>query len=93
MDAILQIVNFRLKVVVPQDNEVLKKMRYNTEAVMQKPRHGTILVDGKWVDCSFYDWKSVCADAPVAGPAVIEDDTTTCYIPRGWTGRLQANEQ
>lgn len=87
----VEIVNFRLKVVVPQDNEVLKKMRYNTEAVMQKPRHGTILVDGKWVDCSFYDWKSVCADAPVAGPAVIEDDTTTCYIPRGWTGRLQAN--
>ena len=53
-------------------------MRYYTEAVLQKPRHGTILVDGKWVDCSFYDWKSVCADAPVAGPAVIEDDTTTC---------------
>lgn len=87
----VEIVNFRLKVVVPQNNEVLKNMRYNTDQTAQAPRHGTVLVEGKWIDCSFYDWKGMRTDRPIHGPAVIEDDTTTCYIPHGWIGKLQAN--
>lgn len=87
----VEIVNFRIKVVIPQDNQILENMKFQPSEKAAEPAELQILVDGKWENCRFYTWNGLERHAVLHGPAVVEDDTTTCYIPAGWTGYLQEN--
>lgn len=87
----VEIVNFRVKVVIPQNNELLENMKYEPAEEAEDPMVLRILVDKQWKECTFYAWNGLQREAVIPGPAVIEDDATTCYIPEGWTGYLQEN--
>lgn len=87
----VEIVNFRIKVIIPQNNTILEEMRYKVAEKPEMPTVSKILVDGEWIDCRFYTWSGLGEKAEIAGPAVVEDDATTCYIPKGWVGYLQTN--
>ena len=88
---LVEIVNYRLKTIVPQNNDLLSGMKYDEatdkeEYVVQKA-----LMGGEWKDCRFYTWSRLPKDAVIQGPAVIEDETSTCVVPQTWTAKLQKN--
>ena len=87
----VEIVNYRLKTVIPQDNQLLESMKYNAKTDRYDTTCSKVLVDGEWIDCDFYTWSNLPQDARIQGPAVVEDDTTTCFIPKNWIGLLQDN--
>jgi N-methylhydantoinase A len=42
------------------------------------------------VEVPVYDFAALGADQPVAGPAIVESDTTTVLLLRGDTARMDA---
>ncbi len=46
---------------------------------------------GDWVDCRLIGRAGVAAAGGVDGPALIEDETSTIYLPAGWHGVVDAN--
>lgn len=90
-DNIVEIVNYRLKVIIPQDNRLLENLKYHPVTDKNEFEVNKVLIEGKWRDCSFYRWSRLKRDARISGPAVIEDDTSTCYVPESWTAYLQSN--
>lgn len=87
----VEIVNYRLKTVIPQDNHLLESMKYNPKLDKYYPVDSKVLIGGRWQDCKFYTWSNLPINANIQGPAVVEDDTTTCFIPECWVGLLQEN--
>lgn len=87
----VEVVNYRLRLVIPQDNRLLNDLTYHVETDKDEYMESKILSDGKWQTCRFYSWQRLIKDAIISGPAVVEDITSTCYIPGGWTGYLQHN--
>lgn len=87
----VEIVNYRLKTIIPQNNHLLEEMRYCAVTDKYESSRSPVLIGGKWKDCDFYIWSKLPAEAVIHGPAVVEDDTTTCFIPEHWDGFLQEN--
>lgn len=87
----VEIVNYRLKTIIPQNNHLLEEMRYCAVTDKYESSRSPVLIGGKWKDCDFYTWSKLPAEAVIHGPAVVEDDTTTCFIPEHWDGFLQEN--
>lgn len=90
-DNVVEIVNYRLKTIVAQDNSLLQSLSYQSAVDKEEYDTSRILVNHQWIDCRFYDWSRLLSNAVIEGPAVVEDSTTTCFVPEGWTARLQAN--
>jgi N-methylhydantoinase A len=55
--------------------------------------HGTrkVFHRGAWVDATLYRREDLGGGASLVGPAVVEQDDTTTWIPPGW--RLTTHEQ
>lgn len=87
----VEIVNYRLKTIIPQNNHLLEEMKYHAVTEAYEPTRSRILHQGVWSECDFYSWSRLPEKAVIHGPAVVEDDTTTCYIPEHWIGALQEN--
>lgn len=87
----VEIVNYRLKTLIPQDNHLLESMKFSSKADKYDNTSSNVLIDGTWINCSFYTWSYLPENAEIQGPAVVEDDTTTCFIPERWVGLLQEN--
>lgn len=88
---LVEIVNYRIKAIVSRKNDQLDTLSYQPDASLSAVEENKILVNGKWENCRFYNWNGLSREIPVTGPAVVEESSTTCYIPRGWTGTIQAN--
>lgn len=87
----VEIVNYRLKTIVPQNNDLLSNLSYDCQTDKEEYLLQKTLMDGEWRDCRFYSWDRLLPNAKIKGPAVIEDSTSTCYCPIGWTANLQVN--
>lgn len=87
----VEIVNYRLKTMIPQNNHLLEEMKYNAVTEEYEVSRSQIYMKGTWMDCDFYTWSRLPRQAVIHGPAVVEDDTTTCFIPESWEGALQEN--
>lgn len=85
---IVEIVNYRLQAVVLRDKPVLK---FDSTSLQPEFEFSPLLIDGKWVDCRFVDRSSLPLGYVVSGPIVIEEDTSTCYIPPGWRAEVLEN--
>ena len=88
---LVEIVNYRLKTIVPQNNDLLSGMKYDEAADKEEYVVQKALMGGEWKDCRFYTWSRLPKDAVIQGPAVIEDETSTCVVPQTWTAKLQKN--
>ena len=44
-----------------------------------------VYIDGAWHDTPIYDRAVLSADAPIAGPAIIDEEYTTILLKGGWT--------
>lgn len=87
----VEIVNYRLKAIVPQNNDLLSNLAYDRKTDKEEFILQKALIGGEWRDCRFYNWARMLPGAQIQGPAVIEDSTSTCYCPVGWTACLQGN--
>jgi N-methylhydantoinase A len=79
----VELVNFRLKVVIPRSGKDVPKARVGEGPV--RAEAGGILLDGAAVATTFFKSESLTRDVVVAGPAIIEADASTCFVPPGWT--------
>lgn len=87
----VEIVNYRLKAIVPQNNDLLSGMKYDQVSEKEEYTVENVLISGELRPCKFYAWDRLYKDARISGPAVVEDTTSTCYIPAGWVAVLQYN--
>lgn len=87
----VEIVNYRIKTIVKQNNNMADDITYEVKTDVEEFVEKDVLIDGVWRICRFYDWSRLVKDAKITGPAVIEDETSTCYVPIGWTAALMYN--
>jgi N-methylhydantoinase A len=85
----IEFVSFRLGVVAPLA-ELPLLAETKTAATPARPIH---IFDGKaWRDARLLHRGALRQQQILSGPALIEDPTSTLYVPVGWTARLDAND-
>jgi N-methylhydantoinase A len=84
-----EIVSFRLGASVPPD--VVPSL---SEGGTQAAASGTTRVFdlGEWHDCPLLTRGNLKGGASVAGPALIEDDTSTIFVPAGWQAEVDSRD-
>ena len=85
----IEFVSFRLGVVAP-----LRELPLLAEAkAAASPARPIRIFDGKaWHDARLLRRGALSREEPISGPALIEDPTSTLYVPAGWTARFDAND-
>jgi N-methylhydantoinase A len=85
----IEFVSFRLGVVAP-----LEELPLLAEAqVSATPARPIRIFDGKaWRDAHLWRRGGLGQKELISGPALIEDPTSTLYVPAGWTARRDAND-
>lgn len=87
-DKDIQLVTLRLTVSIPAQSTTLPRVRVREP---QPPQVHPIVEDGVQVQAVFHSRAALPVGARIDGPAVIEDDTSTTFVPSQWTGRVDAN--
>ncbi len=81
-----EIVSFRLGASAPPDMVPALNEGIGEEAVRDEHR---IFDQGQWRDCLLLSRAAIKAgDAAVSGPALVEDGTSTIFVPQGWTAEV-----
>jgi N-methylhydantoinase A len=84
----IEFVSFRLGVVAPLDRLPLLV----EEKAVTAPAHPIRIFDGKaWQEAQLQRRDSLAQERTLPGPTLIEDPTSTLYVPRMWSARLDAN--
>ena len=83
----IEIVSFRLGASIPP--ETLPSLR--ATPALHLGESATIFDRGESVECELLNRLQVPA-TPRSGPILIEDETSTIYIPQGWSVHLDANQ-
>lgn len=85
----IEFVSFRLGVVAPLEELPLLA---ETKAP-ETPARPIRIFDGKaWRDAHLLRRGALGQQAFISGPALIEDPTSTLYVPSGWTARSDASD-
>jgi N-methylhydantoinase A len=85
----IEFVSFRLRVTAPLEAIPLLSQ---TKGAPTPGRPIQIFEDKAWRDARLLHRSALSQQTANAGPALIEDPTSTLYIPSGWTARLDAND-
>ncbi len=85
----IEFVSFRLVVVAPLPELPLLA---ETKSAQTAPRPIRIFDDRVWQDARLLCRGTLREGEPLPGPALIEDPTSTLYVPSRWTARLDAND-
>jgi len=85
----VEFVSFRLGVTAPL--EKLPLLAQSKQAA--GPPRSIQIFDGKaWRDAHLLPRQALAREKPLSGPALIEDPTSTLYLPAGWTARPDDND-
>jgi len=84
----VELVNYRLVVAVPQPEVRLRALTGETRAPRWEA--GRVFGDGRWHDCRFYARATLPTDYGFPGPAVVEEESATTFVPGGWAARVDA---
>jgi len=85
----IEFVSFRLGVTAPLENLPLLA----PSKVSRGPPHPIRIFDGKaWRDAHLLPRQALGGEKAVSGPALLEDPTSTLYLPAGWTARCDEND-
>jgi len=87
----VEIVNFRIQAIIPRNTDALKMLSFQPDSRLSRAEESQVLINGKWETCQFYNWNGLAPEFQVAGPAVIEESSTTCFVPRGWVATMLGN--
>jgi N-methylhydantoinase A/oxoprolinase/acetone carboxylase beta subunit len=85
----VEIVNFRL---TGTHRSTLQRLADPLPPAGRAPRAETadLYLAGVARRCRFYDRASLTVGADVRGPAVVEEQTATAFVPDGWTAAVDA---
>ncbi|MDP6342186.1 MAG: hydantoinase/oxoprolinase family protein, partial [Alphaproteobacteria bacterium] len=84
-----EIVSFRLGASAPPD--VVPAL--NEGVAQAASRAETRIFDaGAWRDCLLLTRAAIAEGETIAGPALIEDETSTIFVPEGWTAEADARD-
>jgi len=85
----IEFVSFRLGVTAPLEQLPLLAQ----SKLANGPSHPIRLFDGKaWRDARLLPRQALAGAKRVSGPALLEDATSTLYLPAGWTARSDDND-
>ena len=84
-----EIVSFRLGASVPP--EVLPALAED-EGADERTGETIVFDGGAERPCKLFSRRALATAGAAAGPALIEDATSTIYIPQGWRGRVDASD-
>lgn len=84
-DKAVQLVTLRLTVALAPPSLILPQVEVDVSLPADTRR---IVEDGKYVSAVFRHRRSLPRGAVQTGPAVIEDDTSTTFVPTGWSARV-----
>lgn len=85
----VEFVSFRLGVTAPLGELPLLS---EAKAGKEKPRPVRLYEGKAWVDGQLRSRGSIARRDRVPGPALLEDPTSTLYVPAGWTARRDSND-
>ena len=85
----VEIVSFR---VTGTHRSTLRRLAGALPAAGRSPRSETadLYLGGVARPCRYYDRASLPMGADVQGPAVVEEQTATTFVPEGWTAAVDA---
>ncbi|RIK87322.1 MAG: hydantoinase [Hyphomicrobiales bacterium] len=85
-DAPIEIVNFRVGAQTRSAKDIsLIGAAGEGAASGGDGKEGRVFVGGSWQECAFHDELHLGAGATITGNAIVEGDTSTAFIPAGWT--------
>lgn len=84
----VQLVTLRLTVSMPPPSVALPRVDINPSLPV---RAHDIVEGGEYVKATFRHRRSLPVGAVQQGPAVIEDDTSTTFLPTGWAAAVDEN--
>jgi N-methylhydantoinase A len=85
----IEFVSFRLGVAAPLEHLPLLA----PSKVAEEPPHPIRIFDGKaWRDAQLLPRQALGWQKHLLGPALLEDPTSTLYLPAGWTARCDDND-
>lgn len=87
-DKDIQLVTLRLAVTIPSNETILPRIGVGPTGPVH---HQQIIEHGELVQAQFRQRSGLPVGTTVEGPAVIEDDTATTYIPTGWAANVDVN--
>jgi len=85
----IEIVNLRVRGELPVEPPALTERAAESGSPVADGERG-LFVDGAHRPCPVYDRESLFAGAVVDGPAIIEEMSTTVYVPPGWSVRSES---
>ncbi len=90
IDEHVEIVNYRLqaKVIRREEKLAFKEDKRADDSTFKKQ----VYIDGKWKSCDFFSRKSLKKGDRVVGLAIVEEETSTCYLPEGWMAEVLENK-
>lgn len=77
----VEVVNYRMTVVVPRQIPPLRRKKIAGNVTVER---GRIFLGGRWIDCQYYDRRTLPSGFSKDGPAVIEEPTATTFVEPGW---------
>lgn len=85
-DEPIEIVTFRMGARVRGSNDFLDMVQpaENGHGMCAAPTRASIFESGRLVDCAFHKGRALGPGAH-AGPVVISEETSTIFVPEGWT--------
>jgi N-methylhydantoinase A len=85
----VEFVSFRLRVLAP-----LETLPLLTQATAERrlPRQIRIFDRKAWQDAQLLPHGALARGEVLSGPALLEDPTSTLYVPSAWTARIDAND-
>jgi N-methylhydantoinase A len=85
----IEFVSFRLRVMAPLE-ELPLLAETHAAAIPARPIR---IFDGKaWCDARLLRRSALAQQEANLGPMLIEDPTSTLYVPAGWTARFDGND-
>jgi N-methylhydantoinase A len=89
-DLEIEIVNYRLTAkgkIAPIRDEM--SPHFSIRESDDYPTKARIFFQGSLIDATFYDFASLERSQTVEGPAVIDDETSTVFVPPEWSGEIE----
>jgi N-methylhydantoinase A len=84
----LELISYRVEAIHPTARPPLAKLAAGPAAPDTTPTRNVYIRGHGWTAADIHDFRTLAPGNPVTGPAVIERDTTTIWLPVGATATL-----
>ena len=83
----MELISFRVEATRPTTRPVLATVD-SAYSTLARLRRAVYLRETGFVDCAIVDFRTIAPGAAIAGPSIVERDTTTVWIPPGCSAEM-----